>query len=355
MAEILIEQALFHRQGSAMPRLMARSPGFRDDWLHEAEELVTGFGSRPVGVKCPAAVFAYPLGQKHIAVVHVADQQSDPGAGVTAFFLLIVERTAYVRFLGDPFALAREFPPVWGARNDLETRIRPAGPLPRRTVADVRQVLRRVKVNALREDQDPEAEDFERTPDNSESPALLGGAQILVDGGRLVFLREQPDPELMQALWTLLPDSTRSHLWPASFAFANDLGFDAVVVPHYQSEEFEGYTSEHEAANYPQGRYELNLQIAAESGNQADLDALFSRASFKETWRLAVILLVFVSLLVLGSRLFVLPEREAARRTPTDFEKKAALAGATVGVQDPWTALGMIRIGNSLWLEPEAR
>src|SRR5581483_8007314 len=157
-------------------------------------------------------------------------------------------------------------------------------------------VLQRVKAGALKEGEDPHA--VVRTVENSESPALLGGVQVLLDGGRLVFERPAPDPDLLRALWTLLPYSARATLWPASFAFSNALGFDALVVPRALGDDYEGYTTEEQAADYPQGRYELNLQIAAESGDQVELDHLLNRRSLGETKKLGVILLVLLSILV---------------------------------------------------------
>src|SRR5262249_44408667 len=41
MADIPIEQALYRREGVQQPVLLARSSGFRDDWLAEAQRLVT--------------------------------------------------------------------------------------------------------------------------------------------------------------------------------------------------------------------------------------------------------------------------------------------------------------------------
>src|SRR5205809_3050867 len=100
-----------------------------------------------------------------------------------------------------------------------------------RSVYQVQTVLRRVKASALREGEDPEAPDFERTVENSESPALLGGAQVLVDGGRLAFERPQGDLRLAAGLWLLLPEMTRCRLWPTSFAFGPELEFDLLVTP----------------------------------------------------------------------------------------------------------------------------
>src|SRR5262249_57624877 len=166
---------------------------------------------------------------------------------------------------------------------------RPQAPPPR-TVADVRQVLKRVKAGALREDEDPEA--VELTVENAESPALLGGVQVLVDGGKLLFVRPAPDPQLIQGLWTLLPDAARCELWPATFAFGNTLGFDAVVLPRRGEEGFSDYTTEEQAADYPAGRYELSLQTAAEAGDQAALNHLFGRPASRATFRLPLPMLV---------------------------------------------------------------
>src|SRR5207249_2574444 len=44
---MLIEQALFGRESSQAHQFLARSPGFGDEWLEEAERLCIGFGERP--------------------------------------------------------------------------------------------------------------------------------------------------------------------------------------------------------------------------------------------------------------------------------------------------------------------
>ena len=85
----------------------------------------------------------------------------------------------------------------------------------------------------------------------------------LVDGGKLVFERPEPDHGLISGLWTLLPTTTRTALWPATYAFGNALQFDAVVVPRAERERYPGYTTEEQAADYPPGRYEMQLQTAA--------------------------------------------------------------------------------------------
>src|SRR5436190_18365776 len=97
MPDLQLEQALYASRDASGYRFVARSPGFRDDWLPEAQRLCTGFGERPAGVACPACVFAQPLGKDHIAVVQVADQGSDDAGrpGALGFHLLVLPKSAY--------------------------------------------------------------------------------------------------------------------------------------------------------------------------------------------------------------------------------------------------------------------
>ena len=334
------EQAIYHRQEANKPTLVGRSSGFRPDWEEEAEWLITGFGERPRGVPCPLAVFAQPLGKHHVAVAQVVERDD----ATTQFRLLVIERRLYERHFGDPFVLADRFPPSWEERGELATLVWPGDPPPPRNVEDIRRVLKRVKASALREGEDPENEEIVRTIDNSESPALLGGAQVLVDGGRVVFRRQKPDAELIRGLWTLLPNSVRARLWPATFAFSNALGFDALVVPRVYGEDFQGYLSEDQAAEYPPGRYEFNLQVAAEEGDQRELDALLGRRSLGDTKRLALLLLIGVTFVAILSQFRFVDETPSTER-----QQKLATAAGIVAVGDPWTAVQMIHAGNEAW------
>lgn len=277
MSGISIEQAIYGNRDAGGYRFIARSPGFRDDWLAEAERLCTGFGERPAGVVCPSCVFAQPFGKRHVAVVQVADRGSDDAGrpGAMGFRLLVLPRTNYLDLGGDPFLIAEQFPPSWQTDGELPTLAWAAGPPPRRTVEQVREVIRR-----------------------PESAALLGGAQALVDGGRVVFQRSGPDDELLRSLWILLPSSTRSEIWPASFAFGNSLGFHTLVLPSARVGEAVDYLTEDQVAEYPEGRYELSVQAAAEEGDQRELDQQFARRSTAETWRLVLLLLSVIAVLL---------------------------------------------------------
>jgi hypothetical protein len=241
--------------------------------------------------------------------------------------------------------LAQKLPADWNARGELAVLQLPAEPLPPRTLADVQKVLRRVKASALREDEDPESPDFERTAENSESPALLGGVQVLVDGGKLVFARPRGDLALVEGLWTLLPYTTRCKIWPASFAFGNELGFDVIVVPRLNEADFEGYTTEEQAALSPAGSYELALQTAAESGDQRELETVFRRRNSNEILRLALYLMIGMSLLVIASRWVPLGS------DASEQQRKAAAAAGIVAVGDPWTAAALVGYGHEIWLK----
>ncbi len=340
MQSIPFEQALFHRPDRLDPRLVAQSPGFQAVWQADAIALVTGFGGRPVGVVCPFAVFAKPIGKKHVAVVRVIDEKPEVlASGLTLrgllFHFLIVDRDLYEAWICDPFMLAEKIAPSWSVTDPLSTITLSTDTFQARTLAQVQAVLKRVKASGLREGEDPEAPDFERTADNSESPALLGGAQILVDGGRLVFERPAGDLRLVSGLWLLLPEMTRYRRWPCSFAFSSDLDFDVLVVPKLDEVILESYTTEEQAADYPDGAYELALQRATENGDQNDLDEVFRRRDGNQTLRIGIILFVVMSLLVFASRWL----------TPTPLPPpslKVLTAATIVSICDPVPAATMV-------------
>ncbi len=270
-----IEQALYGSRDAAGYRFLARSPGFRDDWLPGAERLCAEFGERPAGVTCPDCVFARPLGSRHVAVVRVADRGADDAGrpGALAFRLLVVPRALYADLGGDPFLLADAYPPPWDASGELPTLEWSGGAPPMRTVAALRKVL-----------------------DVPNSAVLLGGAQVLLDGGRLVFERREPAGELVRSLWALLPARSRAGLWPATFVFANASRFHVAVVPRADDPALGDYVDEERAGDYPEGRYELALQTAVEAGDQERVDALLARRSRGQVMRLGLALLAVLAL-----------------------------------------------------------
>jgi hypothetical protein len=271
-----MEHALYGSHAAGGYRFLAKSSGFLDDWLPLAERLCMGFGERPTGISCPLCVFAQPFGRKHVAVVQAADQGADDAGrpGALGFYLLVVPRLTYSAWCGDPFSFAELYPPPWNARGELPALNNPTEPPPTRTVDQVQRILKQ-----------------------DQGPDLLGATQALVDGGRVVFQRQQPDTPLLRDLWTLLPTSTREELWPASFAFGNELRFHVLATPRV-NEGFENYVVEEQTGEYPEGRYERGIHVAAETGDQAELDKLFARRSRRQTLRLGIFWLIVMSLLL---------------------------------------------------------
>ncbi len=335
MPDILIEQATFVQADDDPPKLLGKSPGVQDTWLPEIESTLDDFGTPPYGIRCPEAMFALPLGKRHVMVVRVRDDvdESNGRSRPLHFQVLILTKKVYAYGLPDPFYILDKFPPDWKS-NQLPTLEWTFGPLPRRMIPEVQAILKRLKSNALVEDKlgeeqvdDPDREYTDEEIANAWGPTFLGGVQILVDGGRLVFQRSAPDPELVRAFWTLLPNSSRYHIWPATYAFGHVLPFDLVVVPVYNAQDFQGYLTEDQAGEYPEGRYEMALQQAAQAGDQEELDILFHRRGSRETLKLAIVLVIVMTVLVLANNFFgrpiVPPVEKKAKSSVTKTTKKA--------------------------------
>jgi hypothetical protein len=268
--EATVEQALLVLDQSGL-NLRGQSDALyaNRERAEAVSRLCAAFGTPPESVKCPLAIFAQPFGPASAAVVQVADQ---PGGGL-GFRVLILDRAIYIEFFRDPFAVSDRFPPDWRAGGLLPSLTLPLDPPPRRTVAHLQKVL-----------------------ETGGSPTLLGSVQALVDGGRLYFERAAPAPELTRDIWRLLPDSVQAELWPASFAFANDLRFDLLVVPKAEGIALDRYVNEAQALDYPEGQYEFNLQYAVERGDQREVDRLLGRRSGKQMLRFLILLLIFGAL-----------------------------------------------------------
>jgi hypothetical protein len=232
--------------------LLAWSDDFDQDWRAEAERIVEGFGLPP-GVAAPDCLFAVPFARRQVAVVCVSGRR---------FRFLVLPRTLY-NVIPDPFAIVNRFPPRWdGPLSSLEW---PAEPLPKRTVAQLDAIF-----------------------EHGDGPFLLGACQTLVDSGCIAIKRDHPEPGLCKDLWNLLPDSTRRHTWPATYAYSTALGFGLAVLPEVPDGGSPGYLTEDQARDYPENRYERELQTAVEAGDQRTVDQLLARRTSAETLRLAL-------------------------------------------------------------------
>lgn len=258
-------------------RVTGHSPEFD---TAEAERIAVLFGQRRPGVKCPLAHFACPFGRRHVAVVRVEDR---PGTGDPLGFRFLVLARELYEHLGDPFAISDRYPPDWSAVGYLAELAWPPEPLPERTLEQLDAVLR-----------------------SGEGPLLLGGTQAIVDGNRILLKRDSPDEALARGLWQLLPTRTRADRWPASFAFSDELGFHLAAGPAFSPGNREPKPLTEEAVkDYPQGSYELNLQIAVEGGDREGVRRLLARRTADDTIRLGLYIIAF-SLLVAALFRFVL-------------------------------------------------
>src|SRR5262249_4261561 len=108
-----------------------------------------------------------------------------------------------------------------------------------------------------------------------------------------------------------------------SFAFGNDHPFDAVVVPRADEAEYENYITEEKAGDYPEGRYECNLQSAIETGDQREIDALLNH---NRSRMLRLIVLLFAIVVLLSAAMSVLlPSPHPARPAPTTAKALSSL------------------------------
>jgi hypothetical protein len=261
MPEIQQATLLASRQGITW---WARSPEWDERWAAPVLALIDGFGVQPAGISCPEAIFAQPLWADRVAVVRVAEQPTGLG-----FHVLVLTSQDYLQLAADPFAVAAAIPPLWDRRGAVlpPVQLPAAQRLP--SVAAIAAILKRPY-----------------------GPTLLGAVQALLDGSRAAWVRSAPEPEMIHALWQLLPVRSRAEFWPASFAFSNRLQFHALVVPQVHAEEFDfRYLSEAQLDHYPEGRYEAQLQSAAENQDQALLEKLLLRRSHRDTLRLGFWLL----------------------------------------------------------------
>jgi hypothetical protein len=252
-------------------RFVARSDDFDEAWLPEAERIIEGFGL-PAGASAPDSLFAVQFGRRQVTIVSVSGRR---------FRFLVLPRRLY-DIIPDPFAIAERFPPQWENVRTLPTLEWPEEPLPRRTISQLDAIFK-----------------------HGDGPFLLGACQALVDSGRIVLVRAEPDPKVCRDLWNLLPDSTRRNTWPATFAYSTSLGFGLVVLPAMPESGMTGYMTEDQARDYPESRYERELQVAVEHDDQRTVDRLFARRSSAETLRLAIWIVVAAVVLSIVSRIIM--------------------------------------------------
>ena len=261
----------------AGPRRVAASPEFPFALEEAAKQIAVRFGAPPADTAVSAAIFALPLGAAHVAVVQVAGLASALG-----FRFLILGKPLYDA-LGDPFAIADRFPPDWTARGELPILTWPAEPLPPRTAALLQELMKA-----------------------GDGPFLLGSTQALLDGTRICMKASGSTEAALRTIWQLLPSRTRCEIWPATRTFTDELGFHIWAMPDPPAKLPAGCLTEEQAKDYREGRYELALQSAIESGDQDEVDRLFARRTSSEILRLGLLMVGGALLIGLGLKIWSL-------------------------------------------------
>jgi hypothetical protein len=254
-------------------RIVARSAGVADDWQPELDELVAAF-ALPKETLAPPCLFTKPCLPHHQAIVSIQGRQ---------FHVLLLDRECYA-LIPDPFAIRERFPPVWNAQHTLPQHEWPDELLPPRTTTQLNDILK-----------------------NGDGPFLLGGCQTLVDGSKIILVRQEPANTLVRELWMLLPNSVRRQITFTTFAYTPEFRCHITVLPEWPTVSVEGYLSEDQARDYPESRYERDLQVAIEMNDQRSLDALLARKSSTEVLRMAFILLLVMAGLSVLAKLFIGP------------------------------------------------
>lgn len=300
--QMVFQQALVAVDGAGEASLAAWSEGIKEQTRQSMLLACRKFASSRPRQIFPGPLFVQRMDRRLLAVIRMRTPRS-AGESDVSFRIVLVANKQYSWLGADPFLLADYFEPDW-----TQTGILPSlewqGPPPvRRTVAAVQSVLKR---------------------DNG--PELLGGSQVLLDGGKLCFIRPAGDEPMVRDLWALLPHSNRCELMPATMAWNRDLNFDIAVVPADRANLFKDYMDEEHAGQYPEGGYELSLQIAAEADDQERLDELLSRRSRREVWRMGWMLLAAFLTIVLFSTLVVPqpPKKEIPAKEEAEHPEKPA-------------------------------
>lgn len=292
MADLLIEHVLYRQSTADNLTAVAHSAGITEEIQQQLSKICSAFADPPSEWTDTPALLVCPVRKKNVAIL-----QALPGQ----FYFLVLPLSVYREQGGDPFQLIEQLPAQWELQGELEPRgWKDAEPSPLRKVEDIQTIL--------------------KGPDG---PSLLGAAQALLDGAPLVLERSKPETELLHHLWQLLPVSSRTELGFATFICAPGLPLNVVVTPLIEENAYAEHWREAQIGDYPEGRYELQLQVAVESADQDGMNRLFMRRSPKETIRLGIVILILALLLpVIGGLLGnLIGDKDKATPAPSTQEK----------------------------------
>jgi hypothetical protein len=124
-----------------------------------------------------------------------------------------------------------------------------------------------------------------RMPD-TDLPWLLGGCQTLLNGNKLILIRPSGSDTEIRKLWKMLPTPTQAEVRFATLAPHLGFGCDFTVLPEAPDVWPAGHANEEQTRDTPEGRYELALQVAVESGDEASLQRLLARRTSDQMLRI---------------------------------------------------------------------
>jgi hypothetical protein len=224
---------------------VAKSNGFLESWdppIRQAIDASSGDG-----------LFVVFVAKSHVAIGTLEGSQC---------YCRVVRKATYALY-PDPFAIAAALPPKWDRRAFHDDPAWPIATVPRRGVFELQTLLK-----------------------EKESPLLLGACQALVDGSRIAFDVAETPPDVIADVWKLLPAGIQKRV-PFSTNAKPSPMFEVVRCAAGELPAT-GFLSTEQVLDYPESRYEHELQYAIESGNQPLLDRLFARRTSKEVLALLV-------------------------------------------------------------------
>jgi len=130
---------------------------------------------------------------------------------------------------------------------------------------------------------------------------LLGAAQALLDGSRVAFPAENA-ADICETLWLMLPYRERTNFSFCTACAAPLEGYKFLGLVDAAAERPPGLLRSDKLADYPEGRYEAQLQWALEHADDNEYQRLMQRRTSAETLRLAMTLLGGMVLVLLAMK-----------------------------------------------------
>jgi hypothetical protein len=251
---------------AAGPRVVGRSAGVSFETEEAVLKVISRYG-RPAAGFTNDSVFVLLLGNGDTRLI-ASVRPGDP-----CVFQIVLADKGILDL--DSFAVAATLP-ISATRGELPPLVFDIPRGRERPVAAVRDILQK-----------------------GDAPLLLGAAQALLDGCKIAVSSADVPATFVRDLWQLLPDLSRAELSFATFSPSADLNFDVAVLPAVPAKGIKGFLSADQVRDYPEGRYELALQRAAENGDQAALNRLFARRTSSQVLRMVIGMILFAFIVVI--------------------------------------------------------